>query len=54
MSVDESQTAYVGCTLEEVVRSHAAVFAAEEARRSGKVVDWEEWWEEHVKHGLRS
>ncbi|PWY92356.1 putative NAD binding Rossmann fold oxidoreductase [Aspergillus heteromorphus CBS 117.55] len=43
--VDEAQRTFVGCDLEEVVRSHAVVFAAEEARREGVVVRWGEWWE---------
>lgn len=49
MSVDEAQRKYVGCTLEEVFRSHAVVFAAEEARRDHKVVDWKEWWAREVE-----
>ncbi|MCJ1389134.1 hypothetical protein MMC18_001988 [Xylographa bjoerkii] len=44
MNVDEAQKAYVGCTLEDTIRSHAMVFAAEEARRNKRVVDWNEWW----------
>lgn len=43
--VGDAQRAFVGCTLEEAVRSHAVVFAAEEARREEKVVRWREWWE---------
>jgi hypothetical protein len=38
----------LGVDLEECVRSHAAVFAAEEARRKGTVVGWEEYWEREV------
>jgi len=49
MSVDEAQWKYLGVDLEEVVRSHAAVFAAEEARLQGKVVDWKEWWTREVE-----
>ena len=45
MGVGEAQSRFVGCTLEEAVRSHAVVFAAEEARREEKVVRWKEWWE---------
>lgn len=48
MSVREAQGRYVGCTLEEVVRSHAVVFAAEEARTGKRVVEFEGWWEERV------
>lgn len=47
--VDEAQTHFVGCTLEEAVRSHAVVFAAEEARREEKVVKWKEWWDEKLR-----
>ena len=49
MSVPEAQTMYIGCTLDEIIRSHAMVFAAEEARKQRKVVDWAEWWRVHVK-----
>ena len=44
--VKKAQSEFVGCTLEEAVRSHAVVFAAEEARRNGVVIDWKRWWEE--------
>jgi len=46
---ERAQREVVGCTLEEVIRSHAMVFCAEEARRGRKVVDWKEWWAEKVK-----
>nr|OQO26544.1 hypothetical protein B0A51_08791 [Rachicladosporium sp. CCFEE 5018] len=52
MSVEEAQVKFLGCTVEEVVRSHAAVFAAEEARREGKVVDWKEWWSANVENAV--
>ncbi|KAI7085215.1 streptomycin biosynthesis protein StrI [Hortaea werneckii] len=48
MDVAEAQRYYMGCTLEDVIRSHAAVFAAEEARREKKVISWVEWWEQNV------
>lgn len=48
MSVDEAQWKYLGVDLEEVVRSHAAVFAAEEARSKSTVVNWGEWWAREV------
>ncbi|RMY12124.1 hypothetical protein D0868_02754 [Hortaea werneckii] len=48
MDVAEAQRYYMGCTLEDVIRSHAAVFAAEEARREKKVISWKEWWERNV------
>ncbi|KAI4258720.1 MAG: hypothetical protein L6R42_004940 [Xanthoria sp. 1 TBL-2021] len=37
---DEAQREQIGCTLEDIIRSHAMVFAAEEARRDRKVIDW--------------
>lgn len=43
--VKDAQVRIAGCTLDEAVRSHAMVFAAEEARRDEKVVKWGEWWE---------
>lgn len=49
MTIEEAQTEHLGCALEEVIRSHALVFAAEEARRERKVVDWKLWWSERVK-----
>lgn len=45
LDVGDAQRRFVGCTLEEAVRSHAVVFAAEEARREEKVVKWMEWWQ---------
>ncbi|KAL2046346.1 hypothetical protein N7G274_001793 [Stereocaulon virgatum] len=53
MTVDQAQKAHIGCTLEEVIRSHAMVFAAEESRKQRKVVDWAGWWDinvERAKH----
>ena len=50
MGVAEAQRHYVGCSLEEIITSHAMVFAAEEARTGRKVVDWQDWWKENVKH----
>ncbi|KAK2799016.1 hypothetical protein FQN50_008643 [Emmonsiellopsis sp. PD_5] len=48
VSVEEAQRARMGCTTEDILRSHAMVFAAEEARKGKKVVDWEGWWRENV------
>ncbi|KAI0908457.1 NAD(P)-binding protein [Ustulina deusta] len=45
---ESAQREFVGCSLEEIIRSHAMVFAAEEARRAGKTVDWKAWWDENV------
>ncbi len=39
-ATDRAQRELIGCTLEEVIRSHAMVFCAEEARRGKKVIDW--------------
>ncbi|CZT41893.1 related to dehydrogenases and related proteins [Rhynchosporium secalis] len=52
VKVEEAQKEHVGCSLEEVIRSHAMVFAAEEARRQKKVLDFPTWWEENVEKRL--
>jgi hypothetical protein len=52
MDVDAAQWRFLGVDLDEVVRSHAAVFAAEDSRREGRVVDWEDWWERQVQGQL--
>lgn len=52
MSVEEAQRLHIGCTLEEAIRSHAMVFAAEEARRERKVVNWKNWWDSNVRTRL--
>ena len=49
MSVAEAQNTHIGCTLEDAITSHAMVFAAEEARRNKRVVDWKEWWALNVE-----
>ncbi|KAF7558874.1 hypothetical protein G7046_g5282 [Stylonectria norvegica] len=49
---ERAQDEFIGCTLEEVLRSHAMVFAAEEARLGRKVLDWDEWWNSRVAGGL--
>ena len=49
----KAQDEFVGCTLEEVVRSHGVVFAAEEARLQRKVVDWQTWWNETVEKKIQ-
>jgi predicted dehydrogenase len=45
---EKAQREIVGCTLEEVIRSHAMVFCAEEARKGRKVVEWGDWWDARV------
>ena len=47
-SASEAQALHVGCFLEDVIRSHAMVFAAEEARHDKKVVLWQDWWKRNV------
>lgn len=53
MSVEDAQRIHVGCTLEDAIRSHALVFAAEEARREKKVVDWRAWWTANVERKMK-
>ncbi|KAL9635057.1 MAG: hypothetical protein Q9164_003702 [Protoblastenia rupestris] len=53
MSVTEAQRLHVGDTLEEMIRSHAMVFAAEEARKEKKVVNWLEWWKSMVSNAIK-
>ncbi|KAM3075956.1 hypothetical protein ACMFMG_006532 [Clarireedia jacksonii] len=50
--VEKAQREWVGCSLEEVIRSHAVVFAAEQARKNKLVVDFEGWWKKEVVEKL--
>jgi len=52
MGAEEAQSQWVGCGIEEIVRSHVAVFAAEKARRERVVVDWQRFWAEEVEGRL--
>jgi hypothetical protein len=52
MSAPDAQREYLGCDLGEAFRSHAMVFAAEDARTKRQVVDWKEWWSEMVQSQL--
>ncbi|KAI1352250.1 NAD(P)-binding protein [Xylaria sp. FL0043] len=45
---EDAQQEFIGCSLEEIIRSHAMVFAAEEARRTRRTVDWKAWWDKNV------
>jgi predicted dehydrogenase len=49
MHAREAQGRYIGCTLDDAIRGHAMVFAAEEARREEKVVKWQDWWTEKTR-----
>ncbi|KAF2473325.1 streptomycin biosynthesis protein StrI [Lindgomyces ingoldianus] len=49
MSAAEAQRKFLGCDLDEAFRSHAMVFAADEARKERKVVDWKQWWQDQVE-----
>jgi predicted dehydrogenase len=51
--VASAQQEYIGCPLEEVIRSHAMVFAAEEARRKKIVLDFPSWWTQEVDSRMR-
>ena len=51
-SIEEAQRAHVSCSLEEVIRSHAMVFAAEQARLGKKVLDFPQWWSQNVEARL--
>lgn len=54
MGVQEAQEAYVGAGVEEIVRSHAVVFAAEAARVNQEAVRWEGWWgEQRRRFGVK-
>lgn len=52
MNVAQAQKKHVGCTVEDVLRSHAMVFAAEKARLEKQVVDWAKWWSAEVESRL--
>jgi hypothetical protein len=53
MDVQKAQRSWLGCDLDEAFRSHAVVFAAEEARVKRSVVDWGSWWGEKVQRQLQ-
>lgn len=42
--MERAQREWIGMNVEECVRSHAVVWAAEEARVRENVVKWGEWW----------
>jgi len=53
LTVQEAQWKHMGCDLEEIIRSHAAVFAAEQARLEYKVINWAQWWKTAVEEKLQ-
>ena len=46
--VERAQHEILGCTLEDVIRAHVMVFAAEESRLDKKMVDWQGFWDRQV------
>jgi predicted dehydrogenase len=48
MGAEEAQRIHLGCDLEEVVRSHVAVFMADSARTGKRLVEWKDFWEREV------
>jgi len=52
MDAVEAQRKWLGCSIEEVVRSHVAVFGAEMARKEKKVLEWKDFWREEVEGRL--
>ena len=51
--VAKVQQEEIGCDVVEVVRSHALCFAAEEARKGRKVVNFPAWWHKEVESKLK-
>ena len=54
MPAADAQRRYLGCDVDEAFRSHAMVFAAEEARTKRQVVEWKTWWADWVEPQLAS
>ena len=48
MTLDEAQVEFIGCTARDIIKSHAMVFAAEDAQKTKSSVDWNKWWKENV------
>lgn len=53
MGVSEAQRSFLNCTVEELLRSHLAVFWVEEARMGGTALKWQEWWAREVETKLK-
>lgn len=52
MSAADAQRKFLGCDLDEAFRSHAMVFAAEDARTKRQVIDWKRWWADQVESAM--
>ena len=52
LDAESAQKRWLGCGIEEIVRSHVAVFAAEKARKERLVVNWPEFWKKEVEGQL--
>lgn len=51
-TADRAQREHIGCTLDDILRSHAVVFCAEQARKRRAVVDFQRWWRDEVEASL--
>ena len=54
VDVVEAQNRWLGAELEEEVRSHCAVWMAEDARNRGEMLKWSLWWDKEVTARLAS
>jgi hypothetical protein len=52
MPVEKAQRHWLGCDIDEILRSHAAVFIAEKARTDRTVIDWKQFWDTEVEAKL--
>lgn len=53
MSASDAQEKYLKSTVEELLRSHLAVFWIEEARMGETSLKWQEWWSRVVESKLQ-
>lgn len=53
MDAKKAQRVFLDCTVEDLIRSHLVVFWAEAARKTGKVINWTDWWTEQVEVKLK-
>jgi len=52
MDVLEAQHRWIGADLDEEVRSHCAVWLAEDARNRDEIIRWSNWWDKEVTERL--